>query len=188
MRCFVALPMPDPAVKGITTLQGHLRAGRAVPAENLHLTLAFLGDVRPEALEEMHGALEMVAFRPIELRLSGLDAVGGARPNVLFARAQGGEGLGDLHRAVARAARGAGIVLARERFMPHVTIARFPRGMVEAEAAKLGAFLQAWGDWALAPVLVPGFALYRSDLRAEGARYEVLAEYPGPLAGRGWSA
>lgn len=176
MRAFIAIPMPEAVLPGLTALQEPLRAGRPVPEENLHLTLAFLGETDRAALEALHEELETIAFAPFELRLAGLDIFGGAQPTVLFIRGQG-EGLKELQQAVMRAVRRAGIELPRARFTPHVTLARFNRPGPE-ELARLGRYLQAHGDAALFPFPVEGFALYRSDLHRDGARHEMLASYP----------
>jgi 2'-5' RNA ligase len=44
MRVFVAIDLPDEVRRELETLQNALPVGRPVPAENLHLTLSFLGD------------------------------------------------------------------------------------------------------------------------------------------------
>lgn len=178
MRTFIALPLPDDVAAGLVALTQPLNAGRAVPEDNLHLTLVFLGEVAPEALDDLHLELEALAWRPFPLRLAGLEAFGGARPTVLVVRGEGGPALADLQRAVARAVRRAGIETRRERFAPHVTLARFGRTVPPEEAARLGRFLQARGDAAFAPFTVGQLSLYRSDLRADGARHTVLATYP----------
>lgn len=176
MRAFVAIPMPEAVLPGLLALQEPLRAGRLVPEENLHLTLAFLGDTDIPALEALHEELETLAVRPFDLRLAGLDIFGGDQPSVLFIRAQG-EGLKELQKSVMRAIRRAGIELPRARFAPHVTLARFNRPGPE-DLVRIGRYLQAHGDAALFPFRVTGFGLYRSDLHRDGARHELLAAYP----------
>ena len=176
MRAFVAIPMPEAVLPGLAALQEPLRAGRPVPEDNLHLTLAFLGETGIPALEALHEELEALEVRPFDLRLAGLDMVGGHQPSVLFIRAEG-EGLKALQQSVMRAVRRAGIELPRARFAPHVTLARFSRPGPE-EMARLGRYLQAHGDAALFPFTVTGFGLFRSDLHRDGARHELLAAYP----------
>ena len=187
-RLFTGVELPADVTQDLDLMKGGIAGARWIDRESFHITLRFIGDIDDGLAREIAFALEGVTARPFSLRLSGLGVFGGNKPHTLYAAVEESPELRRLQSIHERICQVLGLAAEGRKFTPHVTIARFPRGMVEAEAAKLGAFLQAWGDWALAPVTVPGFALYRSDLRAEGARYEVLAEYPGPLAGPGWSA
>lgn len=176
MRAFIALDLPEALLAPITRLQAGLTVGRIVPEENLHLTLAFLGDVSEPQAQDVAEALMSVRLPPVTLTLRGLDLFGGRRPSVLFVAAEG-EGLQRLHDKVMRAAREAGVELPRERFRPHVTIARFPREMGAKDQARLGEFLQLNGTFALPPEVADTVTLYRSHLREEGAIHEPLAEF-----------
>ena len=178
MRCFVGLPLPPEVQAALARLQADLRSGRHVAEENLHLTLAFLGDVDLPTLEALHVELREIDFAPFDLRLAGLDMFGGSRPTILFIRAEGSAALRQLQARITTAVRAAGIDLRRERFRPHVTLARFRRDMRPEDTDRLGRFLSAHGDAALAPFAITGFALYRSHLHPEGPVYEVLADYP----------
>ena len=84
------------------------------------------------------------------LALSGLELFGGRRPAVLAVAATG-DGLAPLHAKVMRLAREAGLALPRERFRPHVTIARFPREMGPKDRVRLEEFLALNGTFALPP-------------------------------------
>jgi 2'-5' RNA ligase len=70
------------------------------------------------------------------------------------------------------------IDLRRERFRPHVTLARFRRTMLAQDMDRLGMFLEMHGDLSIPAFPVRSFALYRSILREDGATYARLAEYP----------
>ncbi len=173
MRLFVALPVPEQTGARLADLARSLPVGRPVPEENLHLTLAFPGEVPRADLEPLHEALETVRAAPVALDLAGLELFGGKSPALMAILARGAEA---LHARVVRAVGQAGIPLPRRRFRGHVTLTRFPRRMDPGALDKLGRFLQAHGACALPPVTVDRFALYASQLHPEGARYEVLAE------------
>ncbi|RME13755.1 MAG: RNA 2',3'-cyclic phosphodiesterase [Alphaproteobacteria bacterium] len=178
MRAFVALDPPEAAREALSRLQAGLGVGRPVPEENLHLTLAFLGEIseaEARALAEGLEALARSAPAP-EVELRGLDLFGGRRPSVLFVGA-GGAGLAPLQGRVARAARMAGIDLARRRFRPHVTIARFPRDLGPTAQNRLAEFLALEGRFALPPAPWGELTLYRSHLREAGAIHEPLAQF-----------
>ena len=61
MRLFAALPIPEPARRGIVPLLERLRDGdwpvRWVHDEGLHLTLKFFGEVAPDRLDVIAEAL-----------------------------------------------------------------------------------------------------------------------------------
>ena len=177
MRAFVALDLPEPWIRPITRLQAGLAVGRAMPEENLHLTLAFLGDVSDAAAQGVAEALDGARLAPVTLALSGLALFGGQRPRVLAVSATGA-GLAALRSKAMRLIREAGVELARTRFRPHVTIARFPRDLGAKEQARLGAFLGLNGTFALPPEPALAVTLYRSQLTHDGAHHEPLASFP----------
>ncbi|KEO56522.1 RNA 2',3'-cyclic phosphodiesterase [Thioclava pacifica] len=183
MRIFVAIELPEAICEAIGVLQMELGAGRIVQPDNLHLTLAFLGEIEPFEAEQLHEALEEVDWGPgPEVALAGLEVFGSAeRPEALVLSARPDAELARWHSAVMGAARGVGLVLARRRFRPHVTLARFRKGAGPGELARLGQFLSAQGDVALAPFHAGRLAMVRSTLGHGAPRHESLAYY-GPDA------
>lgn len=179
MRAFLGLPLPEPLVGPLLSVQEAIPVGRKVPEENLHLTLAFLGDVAPTVLEELHDALEGRRLARPVLAAAGLASYGGAAPRLLAMDVRPDPALTDLHGTVTRAARGAGVELRRERFRPHVTLIRFPGGgLSRGGRAALGRALAALDVPEMPEAAAERLVLYESILAPEGARYEGLAEYP----------
>ena len=91
MRLFVGLALDD-ATRGacIEAQQRLLRAAidaRYTDAENLHLTLAFLGEVSQERLCEIEGVIDAVAYATAEFELA-LDRIGAfpneRRPRIVY--------------------------------------------------------------------------------------------------------
>lgn len=175
MRAFVALDLPEALVVPLTRLQAGLDVGRATPEDNLHLTLAFLGDVAEPALADLALALEGLSLPPVDLALRGLDLFGGRKPGVLFAAAEATEELTRLHGKVLQAVRAAGIGLGRMRFRPHVTIARLPRVLGQKDERRLAAFLNLNGAFTTPPAPATSVTLYHSHLRPEGPLHLPLA-------------
>lgn len=178
IRSFVALDLPDPAASALETWQAGLPAGRAVPPENLHLTLAFLGDRETAALEDLHLALTRLRPQRFEVRLSGIDLFGGAGRAVVAAGVRTTAELTALHHALGGAAHASGMVLERRRFRPHVTIARLPRGPGDGARGRLQAWISATATRPAIIFEAQSFSLYRSDLHPDGARHTELARYP----------
>ncbi|WP_372887905.1 RNA 2',3'-cyclic phosphodiesterase, partial [Shimia sp.] len=131
MRAFLAIDLPEDLRAQVAALQAGLRAGRPVPEENLHLTLAFLDDQPQAMLVALHEALNALDCPGFDLELAGLDLFGGKRPRLLYLRVKPAPALLALHRSLKEAARRVGMDLPRTRFRPHVTLARFRHDMTE---------------------------------------------------------
>lgn len=176
MRSFVAVAMPEHVGEALWQVTRGLKAGRRIDPDAMHLTLAFLGDVGRDALEDLNDGLAAMRVGTFEMRLRGLGTFGPG-PRALWAGVETSPALSALRKKVLSVARGAGITVERRRFVPHVTLARFREG----EGAVVGEVLARHGAFALAPWRVDRVTLYASHLSPAGARYDVLAEYP--LAG-----
>jgi 2'-5' RNA ligase len=186
IRAFVALTLPDEVAGALVAAQAGMPAGRPVERENLHLTLAFLGEHPEPVVEDVHYALDAIRLPAFELRLAGMDLDSGARPRALFAEAVAEPRLGPLRDKVAQAARGAGVRLERARYRPHVTLARFNAGLTADEAERMRAFAARGAGLRAGPFEVTEFRLVRSHLGRTGPVYDALALYPltGGGAGR----
>ncbi len=169
----MALDVPEGQVAALLRLQAGLSVGRLVPEENLHLTLAFLGDISEGQARDIAEALDALKAAPVSLVLAGLDVIGGKAPSALVVRARG-EGLEALQGKVARLVRDVGVGLSRRRFRPHVTLARFGRSTGAVERRRLGEFLSLNGAFAAPKETATGVTLYRSHLRHDGAIYQPL--------------
>ena len=185
MRLFVALIPPEEAVEDLDSFLEVRRSAAAyrwVRREQLHLTLAFLGDVAKWRVDELISRLERAAARrtAFEATITG----GGAFPNAGRAKviwagvsvSAGGEvGLPRLAVGARAAAVKSGIKVDGARFRPHVTLARL--GLPE-EVSNWVRLLDAYRGptWTASAI-----SLVESHL-GEGPRgrprYEVLAELP----------
>ena len=183
IRAFVAIPLPEDVTRALTTIQAGLPAGRPVPPENLHITVAFLGEHPEPLVEDVHLALDGIRAPAFELTLDGLGLFGGDRPRVLYAEVRPEPMLSHLRDKVLQAARGTGIRMDRTRYNPHVTLARFNNGLKGEEAEKMRHFAVRRMAFKAGPFVVDAFHLYRSSLGRKGPIYEELAAYP--LNGRG---
>ncbi|MDX6646067.1 MAG: 2,3-cyclic 3-phosphodiesterase [Miltoncostaeaceae bacterium] len=135
-RLFAALDLPQDLrdeLAGRAVEVAAALGGRAVPAANLHLTLAFLGQVPVErgaaVLEALQESL-LPSPPPLRVRLGPLTprpSRGRARLLAAGLAEPSGE-LEALGLRVQRALAGLGFAVeVRERFWPHVTVVRFPR-------------------------------------------------------------
>ncbi len=177
LRCFLAIDVGDGIRRALTETIRSFRSTSAdvrwVREEGLHLTLAFLGSVAPEALPpiERAAARSVAPSAPIELTVRG---VGGfprrGRPRVLWAGVAGA-GLGALAEALSVGLEPLGFAPEKREFRPHVTLGRLRsgRGWKELAPRVRAAETRNFGS-----CKVFGVHAYRSDLRRDGAVYTKL--------------
>ena len=126
MRLFVAIRLSDELKKAITGTLHELKKagvrGSYVPTDNLHLTLAFIGET--SRVEEIRAALSEVRIKPFRLSLSEMGNFG----DLLWIGAKGNQGLSGAARSVRDALDKAGIDYDRKSFVPHITIIRKAAG------------------------------------------------------------
>jgi 2'-5' RNA ligase len=178
IRTFLAVELGDAmraaAAEVARRLRGRAGAERVrfVRAENLHVTLVFLGDVEPPLAVEVaeRARAEAAALAPFELRLGALHAFPTERRARVVALALEPEApLEALAGAVARGAAAAGVALEERAFRPHLTLARLDGSR----------FPEAGG---IAPkpaaMTVHEVVLFRSQLRPGGSQYTPLERIP----------
>ncbi|HWB56091.1 MAG TPA: RNA 2',3'-cyclic phosphodiesterase [Gaiellaceae bacterium] len=166
LRLFVAFPLPRDAAERLAAWGRELAGApdaRLVPAENLHVTLAFLGSTPRAEIGRIVGALRAaagVASRPIlsparyrETRSVGMVVLDDADARATILADEVGAGLERLG------------VYRRERrpWLPHVTVLRF------RQRPRLDPPLPALGRVSPSEV-----ALYHSVLRPNGAQHEIV--------------
>ncbi|MDG4649044.1 RNA 2',3'-cyclic phosphodiesterase [Roseibacterium sp. SDUM158017] len=176
MRAFLAIPMPEDTATAMLEVQSRLPTGRPVPEDNLHLTLAFLGEVGEEVLADMDETLSATRLPVAEIAFGGLDTFAEMERGLAFVSVLHDDGLAALQAKVERIARMAGAALPRRRFRPHVTLMRSNRQPGGPARDRMAAALGM-------PVDIPGFTatelvLYRSTLQPGGALHEPLESYP----------
>lgn len=176
IRCFIAIRPPEEIIDALDEIQGDLRGANWTLPENLHLTLAFLGEQTRHTLDDLDLQLQRAATPGFSLTLSGVGHFGGRDPRLAYAAVTASEPLIRLQAKVAQAARAAEIALADRRYTPHITLARWGRREVAAE--RLQDWVEANGLFKAGPFPVTGFTLYQSELSRHGALYTPLAEYP----------
>ena len=160
MRLFVAICLSDGMKDALLDAQNALYdrgvRGRFTPEENMHLTLAFIGDY-PEAGPVLE-ALSGLAFSPFELTLEGLGCFG----DLWWAGLKDSAALEALARKVRRTLAEKGIPFDRKRFSPHVTLLRRASGKLPVTVLRP------------ASMRVEAFSLMRSDRGKNGMIYTEL--------------
>lgn len=176
-RLFVALPVPEEIADALSALQSGVPDARWVPAENLHVTLCFAGEVQGGTMRDLEEELSDIAGPPFSVTIAGVDQFSsGKQPRALVALVEHSERLDWLQQKVTTVARNCGIEVDRRKFRPHVTLARFPVG---AETGHhIAQFMASNGTLRLEPWIAEHFSLYSSRSGGNGRIYIAEAEYP----------
>ncbi|MGP1394822.1 MAG: RNA 2',3'-cyclic phosphodiesterase [Inquilinaceae bacterium] len=175
LRLFVALPVPEPIRRHLALLEGGVPGARWIEADNLHVTLRFLGEIGEDRAADLDAALARIAAPPVALTVAGVGLFGTPRrARMLWAGIERTDPLRALHDRVDRAAVAAGLPPDDRKFMPHITLARLRQAPME----RVGRWLADHALAAAGAVTVDRFVLYRSHLGGEGAFYEPLRTYP----------
>jgi RNA 2',3'-cyclic 3'-phosphodiesterase len=186
-RLFIAVEPPEPVRRRLAAMALELRraAGRAadeirwVPAENVHLTLQFLGAVPEERLAAVEGAVRAAAAaaRPISLEVKGAGGCPNARrPRVVWAGIAGDvAAVGALVADLGRRLAPLGFPPEDRPFSAHLTLGRAREGRgAPGIAGALASAAEAGGTpWRAVDVV-----LFESHLSPKGPRYEALLHAP----------
>jgi RNA 2',3'-cyclic 3'-phosphodiesterase len=181
MRTFIALNLPSRERQRIHRAARVLREEDLpvgwVEADNLHITLKFLGEIRPERVADVEAAMARIgsATSPFTLTLAGFGAFPTVRrPRVIWMGAEATPELRCLKQDLEWALADCGFEAETRAFHPHLTLGRADPG------DRAGAFrgldeLVAGMDFTCR-VGVHTVDLMRSQLSREGAHHSVLSE------------
>jgi 2'-5' RNA ligase len=181
VRLFVALEIPAEVRDGLAALIREFRALaprlKWVRAENLHLTLKFIGETERARLDAIRAALAKVrSSQAVELAVQGLGFFPDEqRSRVLWAGVRAPDHLAQLAAGVEAALGPVGFTREQRPFAPHLTLARLEdaqlpkpfREAIRREAAR------AFGAWQAAQ-----FRLIESRLKPAGAEYTTVQSFP----------
>ena len=126
MRLFAAIRLPDELKTSIIGTMHELKKagikGNYVPVQDLHLTVASIGEIKdPAPVIEI---LKKVSFKPFHLSLSDMGCSG----NQIWIGIKGNQGLSGVAKSVREALDEAGIIYDRKNMIPQITIIRKATG------------------------------------------------------------
>lgn len=155
MRLFIAVCLSEEMKDALCRVQRQMRAqhvtGNYVPPENLHLTLAFIGE-HPDPDD-----VPLPGFRPFSIGLDGFGNFG----DLWWAGLKPSPGLQSCVRALRHALNAGGIPFDGKRFSPHITLLRRGVGRPAVEVPDAG-------------MAVEHVSLMRSDRGRHGMIYTEL--------------
>ena len=136
MRLFVAIELTEEMKTAITGTMHELKKagvkGNYTPKQNLHLTLAFIGEMKDaSAVKEAVRKVDVKSFR---LAISDMGSFG----DLLYVGMKGNQGMANTVKNVRAALSQAGIPFKDEKFVPHITIIRKFSGSYKGVKAPAG--------------------------------------------------
>jgi 2'-5' RNA ligase len=173
MRIFFALIPPAGFLETLRPIMCGVDGARWQTAEQLHITLRFVGEVAPALVEELALALPRLAVAVPPLTLSGSGAFPThGRPNALWVGVRPVEPLARLHGKLDRLCQQYGLEPDRRAYLPHLTVARLPKSARGADH-----WVGQNGGFTAGPIAFTRCALMESHLGASGSQYQELAGF-----------
>jgi len=174
IRLFAAVAIPLPLAEELSRRQHGVEGARWRPADTLHVTLRFFGEIAEDQAGDLDGELARIVERPFELSLQGAGAFGEGRDvRAVWAGVADSEPLKRIAARCETAARRAGLAPETRPYRPHVTLAYCRR----ADPRQVAAWIAQHNLLKTPPFRVTWFGLWASHPHPEGSRYDLQREY-----------
>lgn len=180
-RLFLALPLTAESRQKVAEAAAPFRSHseiRPVAPENYHITLRFIGEVTDETEQSIRKALQSfdAPTGEIDATIRGFGAFPQeATPATYWAGIVTDMiKLKELYRLIAFSLEHLGIQKKKERFIPHITVARVRRNRDVPET--LRHYVKESREKEIATERLDRIVLYRSELLKSGAHYTPLEE------------
>jgi 2'-5' RNA ligase len=126
MRLFVAINFNENTCARLRTLRDEVRStsrsGRFSQSENLHLTMAFIGETSPKKLDRIKMILETVSFMPFEVTIERLGTF--SRGTLWWAGLREDKPLMNLQYEIEFKFAHCGFEMPGGQYIPHITLGR----------------------------------------------------------------
>ena len=170
MRLFIAICFEAPVIDALMELEDELIEGgvqgRRTPPENLHLTLAFIGEYGNP--DEVLDVMETVPFEPLTIRFGGFWHL----KDMYLLRLEESAGLLAYVKRLRHSLADAGIPFDRRSFKPHITL--FRNVTLREDGFTIPETIPAQDIW------VRSVALMRSTQGKRGMIYTELGSIQAP--------
>ena len=174
MRLFVAFSLPQPLVDVVApAMEGGPSSLRWMPEEQLHCTLRFIGDVERPVAEDIAESLSALRAPPIDVRIEGVGQFVQRRGGALWARLMPKPPIEALHAKIDHAVQRVGLPPERRAYLPHVTLARWSGGPVDARG-----WADRWAGLTSPSVSIGTIDLVESRLFRDGPIHEPRLTIP----------
>jgi 2'-5' RNA ligase len=184
IRSFLAFELPVNIKKTVLKVTGEIRDSgldvRWVKAENIHLTMVFLGNVKMEGIEGIEEEVRNVCpvYGSFDIALKGMGCFPNRRrPRVLWLGLDGEiERMSHFRDGLQRALKAFGIKEEKRPFRPHLTLGRFRS--TRKMGSRLEELLSEYAALESPVESLNELYLFKSDLNPRGAVYTKLKSWP----------
>ncbi|HEV8074976.1 MAG TPA: RNA 2',3'-cyclic phosphodiesterase [Candidatus Acidoferrum sp.] len=186
MRLFIAIEIPENIRTGFASLLKEFRAiapqVKWVRAENLHVTLKFLGETDSAKLGALQNVLSTVRSPdPVSLEFRGLGFFpNDKRPRVFWAGMEASANLKSLAADVDQAVHQLGFSREERPYAPHLTLARIPLPDLPSILLQL---VKEKSSLSFGSIRTTEFRLIESKLKPAGAEYTTVRTFRFALGG-----
>jgi 2'-5' RNA ligase len=175
IRLFVAIDIPENIQKEVQGMGRAIPKARPVPADQLHLTLKFIGEVEGSSFLDIRESLKEIVHPKLLLALKGVGTFPPrGTPRILWAGVEPTAGIAALRNTIEKTLNAVGIPREKKKYTPHLTLARLNNCPIRHLQNYLAgnAFLQT------PDFTVDNFHLYSSQLTPKGALHTLQSSYP----------
>ncbi|WP_227538094.1 RNA 2',3'-cyclic phosphodiesterase [Marinobacter vulgaris] len=174
LRLFFGLEIPESIKQRLLSIQQPVAGARWQHADQLHLTLAFLGSVEAQQLSDICQAARNLPVKPFDLTVAGVGCFGHPDcPKNLWAGVQPVAELARLHGALNQRLAASGFGPEKRSFKPHITLARFKKA-----PGSVADLLRDPDTLVAGSFTVNRIALFESTQGRYGSVYRVLEWFP----------
>ncbi len=174
IRTFIALELDEAIRLRLNELGRAIPAARPIPAEQIHLTLRFIGDVDGACLRDITEALTEIQAAPLCLTIKGVGHFPPrGMPRVVWAGVEPAGAITGLRNQINGLLQRLGIPREERSYHPHITIAR----LKSCPIGRIADFLSGNSLLQSPPLTLDSFALFTSTLTENGALHRKLAAY-----------
>lgn len=128
MRLFIAINFNSDTRNRVLALRDALRSrserGNFSVPENLHLTLAFLGECDDKQITAAKAAMDTIRFEPFRIDIERVGRFKRAGGDIWWAGVHESKALLDLQRKLADRLIAEGFALEKRKYSPHITLGR----------------------------------------------------------------
>ena len=177
MRLFIAInfsaDVKRSVYRNVEILRKNAVSGTFTREENIHLTLAFLGETPPKRVPDIRGVMDAVSLYPFDTRLSGIGKFRNRGETLFWQGFKPADALSDLQRQLVSGLEKAQIEFDAKPFKPHVTLAR--RCVMDDDFSE-DDLIKSISD---VPLLISDISLMRSE--RIGGRLQYIEMYKKDL-------
>ena len=128
MRLFIAINFTTETKNKLLALRDRLRAasnqGNFSLPENLHLTLAFLGECTAKEADVTKSVMNSIELKPFDLMIDQIGCFKRNDGDIWWAGVQESKDLLDLQRDLVSSLTAAGFTMEKRKYSPHITLGR----------------------------------------------------------------